>query len=83
MIWAHHNLAHRLWKGIRDASKGWIITVEQTVAGLQGLPQPEALIDAWQRAWDEITDMELDGEGEHTDADAVAPRKQPDAWAVH
>ena len=39
-IRAHHNLAHRLWKGIRDASKGWIITVEQTVAGLQGMQQP-------------------------------------------
>jgi hypothetical protein len=33
-----HNLAQRLWKGIRDAAKGWIITTEQTVAGLQGLP---------------------------------------------
>jgi hypothetical protein len=27
--------------------------------------------------------MQLDGEGEHTDADAVAQRKLPDAWAVH
>ncbi len=35
-IQAHHNLAQRLWKGIRDASKGWIITVELTVTGLQG-----------------------------------------------
>ncbi len=43
-IRAHHNLAKRLWKGIRDASKGWIITTEQTVAGLQGLTQPEELI---------------------------------------
>ncbi len=56
-IRAHHNLAQRLWKGIRDASKGWIITTEQTVAGLkglvaglQGLPQPEELIPEWQRA---------------------------------
>jgi hypothetical protein len=36
-----------------------------------------------ERAWDEITDMQLDGEVEHTDADAVAQRKRPDAWAVH
>jgi hypothetical protein len=43
-IRAHHNLAQRLWKGIRDASKGWIITTEQTVAGLQGMQQPEELI---------------------------------------
>jgi hypothetical protein len=35
-IRAHHNLAQRLWKGIRDASKGWIITLEQTAARLQG-----------------------------------------------
>jgi hypothetical protein len=75
-IRAHHNLAQRLWKGIRDASKGWIITVEQTVAGLQGLQQPEALIDDWQRAWDEITDMQLDGEEERSVADAVAQRKR-------
>ncbi len=26
MIRAHHNLAQRLWKGIRDATKGWIVT---------------------------------------------------------
>ncbi len=48
-IWAHHNLAQRLWEGIRDASKRWIITLEQIVAGLQGLQRPEALIDDWQR----------------------------------
>jgi hypothetical protein len=57
--------------------------VEQTVAGLQGLQQPEELIDVWQRAWDEITDMQLDGEGEHTDTHAVGQRKRLDAWAVH
>ncbi len=51
-ILAHHNLAQRLWKGIRvrDASKGWIITVEQTMAGLQGLQQPEVLKDDLQQA---------------------------------
>jgi len=82
-IRAHHNLAQRLWKGIRDASKGWIITTEQTVAGLQGLPQPEELIPEWQRAWDELTDLKLGGEGEDMDTDATTRRKRPDAWAVH
>ena len=39
-----------------DFTKGWIIITRQTVAGLQGLPQPEDRIAEWQRAWDEMTD---------------------------
>ena len=35
-----------------------------------------------QRAWDEIEDMHLDGEGDPADADAAFQRKRPDAWAV-
>jgi hypothetical protein len=27
--------------------------------------------------------MQLDREGEHNEADALAQRKRPDAWAVH
>jgi hypothetical protein len=34
---------------------------EQTVAGLQGLPQPEEWIDDWQRALDVMTDVHLEG----------------------
>ena len=78
-IRAHHNLAHRLWKGIEDATSGWFLAIEQTVAGLQGLPQPADLIDDWQRAWDEISDIHLEGEGEQDDADAATQRKRPDA----
>ena len=37
-----------MWKGITDFTKGWIIITEQTVAGLQGLPQPEDRIAEWQ-----------------------------------
>ncbi len=37
MIRAHHNIAKRLWQGIMAAVKGWVVTTEQTVAGLQGL----------------------------------------------
>ncbi len=77
------NFAQRRWKGIRDASKGWIITAKQIVAGLQGLPQPEELIPEWQRAWDELTDLMLDGEGEDMDSDVMIQRKRPDAWAIH
>jgi hypothetical protein len=49
-IRAHHNIAQGLWKGIKAATKGWTLTAEQTVAGLQGLQQPEELITEWQRA---------------------------------
>ncbi len=79
---AHHILVQRLWKGIRDASKGWIITTEKTVAGLQGLPQPDEFIPEWQRAWDELTDLKLNGEGEDMDTDTIIQRKRPDAWAT-
>ena len=84
-IRAHHNLAQMLWKGISDATKQWVIAVEQTVSGLLGLAQPEEHIDVWQRAWDEISDSDLEGEGddEFADAEAGIERKRPDAWAVN
>ncbi len=44
------------------------------MAGLQGLPQPEEQIDAWQRAWDEVDDLHL--EGEEVQADAESPTWQ-------
>ncbi len=44
---------------------------EQTVAGLLGLPQPEDRLGEWQRAWAEIEDMHLEGEGDPADADAA------------
>ena len=65
----HHNMAHRLWEGIQASTNGWVIAVEQTVAGLQGLPQPEARLDEWQRAWDEVADAHLEGEEELNDTD--------------
>jgi hypothetical protein len=61
---AHHNIVQGLWKGINTATKGWTFTAEQTVAGLQGLPQPEEIITEWQCAWGVLTDLQLDGEGE-------------------
>ena len=82
-IRAHHDLAQRLWKGITDATKAWMITTEKTVAGLQGLPQPEDCLGDWQRAWDEMVDAHLeggeDGEGRAEDIQ----RKRPDAWAIN
>ena len=78
-------MAQMLWKVISDATKQWVIAVEQTVLGLLGLAQPEEHIDVWQRAWDEISDSDLEGEGddEFADAEARIERKRPDAWAVN
>ena len=60
----------------------WIIITEQTVAGLQGLPQPEDRIAEWQQAWDEMTDRHLEGEEVQAEDDMAAHRKRPDAWPV-
>jgi hypothetical protein len=81
-IRAHHNMAHWLWKGIEGSTNGWIIVTEQTVEGLQGLQQPEVQINAWQQAWDEVTDEPLEVEEVQADADMAVQRKRPDAWAV-
>jgi hypothetical protein len=77
-------MANWLWKGIEDSTNMCIIVTEQTVEGLQGLPQPEEQIDAWQRAWDEVTDELLEGEEVPADAraDTAVRRKRPDAWVV-
>jgi hypothetical protein len=61
-----------LWQGISGATKQWVIAVEQTVSGLLGLAQPEEHIDVWQRAWDEISDSDLEGGGDDEFADAEA-----------
>ncbi len=53
------------------------------VAGLQGLPQQEEQIEAWQRAWDEVDDLHLEDEEVQADANMAAQRKRPDAWAVN
>ena len=79
-IRAHHNLAHRLWKGISDASKNFHICVEQTTDGLSGLPQHEERIPEWKRAWDELSDIQLEVQEE--DTDGIIQRKRPDAFAI-
>ncbi len=60
-IQAHHTMAMPLWQGLMAAAKGWVINTEQTVAGLQGLPQPAEGMDDWQRAWDEMTEVHVEG----------------------
>ena len=53
-----------------------------SVAGLQGLPQPEDCLGDWQSAWDEMVDAHLEG-GEDGEGRAVdIQRKRPDAWAI-
>jgi ribonuclease HI len=81
-IRAHHNLAQRLWRGIEDATKKWVFTVEATVEALRGLQQPAELIDSWQRACDEISDTDLEATDGPGDEDESLRRKRPDAWAV-
>ncbi len=75
-------MAQRLWKGIKDSARGWTIVTEQTVAGLQGLQQLEEQVDAWQRAWDEVDDLHLEGKEVQADANIAALWKRQDAWAV-
>ena len=59
-----------------------ILAIEQTVAGLQDLLQPENRINNWQRTWDEVANTHLEGEGEQAETDAATQLKRPEAWAV-
>jgi hypothetical protein len=59
------------------------MVTEQTVEGLQGLQQPEEQINTWQRAWNEVTYLDLEGEEVQANADMATQRKRPDAWAVN
>ncbi len=60
--------------GQMGAAKKWVITVEQTMAGLQGLPQHEARIGDWRRACDKMTDAHMVGEDAQADTDAATQR---------
>ena len=56
--------------------------MEQTVDGLLGLPQPEEQRSEWrQRAWDELSDVQLEVQEE--DTEGRIHRKRPDAWALN
>ncbi len=47
-IWARHNIEQRLWEGTSDATKGWTITEERTVVGIQGQTLlPKERIEDW------------------------------------
>ena len=43
-------------------------------------PQPEERIPEWQRAWDELSIIQLEVQEE--DTDEIIQRKRPDAFAI-
>ena len=55
--------------------------MEQTVDGLLGFPHPEEQHSEWQRAWDELSDVQLEVQEE--DTEGRIQQKRPDAWAVN
>ena len=55
--------------------------MEPTVDGLLGFQQPEEQDTEWQRAWDELSDVQL--EVQENDTEGRIQQKQPDAWAVN
>ena len=55
--------------------------MEQTVDGLLGFPQPEEPRSEWQRAWNELSGVQLEVQEE--DTEERIQRKRPDAWAVN
>ncbi len=67
------------WKGIKVASKGWTNLTEQMVEGLLSMQPPEDRMGEWQRAWDEMDNGHMEGEGEPVNTYAVLQLKQPDA----
>ena len=84
-IAAHHTLAGMIFDTVRDAGAGWTVHRELTVAGLLGIPVPEAAIHDWGRLCDELTDQVLTGTetAEELALTASIRRKRPDAIAVH
>ena len=83
-IAAHHTLAGMIFNTVRDAGGGWDVHRELTVAGLHGIPVPQAAMGDWYRMCDELveqdimTDMEAD-----LNLSSGIRRKRPDGWAVH
>ena len=79
-IRAHHNLVMMLWGWLGKASPRWTIQREMTVAALGGLAAPPDCHDDWQRAVDELQDLDLETEEDRAAA-AGLTRKRPDGFA--
>ena len=82
-IRAHHNLAAMLFTRLGQEPCGWSIHQEVTVDCLRGIDTPLDCRDAWQRACDALTDMELVGPDEDAVIDTGLGRKRPDAFAFN
>ena len=83
-IAAHHTLAGMIFNTIRAAGGGWDVHRELTVAGLHGIPVPQAAMGDWYRMCDELVEQDIMTDtGADLNLSSGIRRKRPDGWAVH
>ena len=81
-IRAHHNLVTLLWDRLGQASPQWAIHREMSIASLLGMEAPLDCRDEWQRAMDDMSDLDLDADGDPALAAGLL-RKRPDGLAIN
>jgi hypothetical protein len=81
-IRAHHNLVMMLWRRLERSSSRWNIHREMTVDALLVLEAPLDCHAEWQRAVDELRELDLETE-EDSDLAAGLLRKRPDGLAFN
>jgi len=81
-IRAHHNLVMMLWSRLEKSSSRWNIHREMTVDALRGLEAPLDCHAEWQRAVDELRELDLETE-EDSDLAAGLLQKRPDGFAFN
>ena len=81
-IRAHHNLVTLLWNRLGQASPQWAIHREMSIASLLGMEAPLDCRDEWQRAMDDMSDLDLDADGDPALAAGLL-RKRPDGLAIN
>ena len=84
--WAHLPWA-AAWLLPRDQSLGqasprWVIHREMSTASLLGLEATLDCRDEWQRAMDNMSDLDLDSDGDPALAAGLC-RKRPDGFAIN
>ena len=82
-IRAHHNLVTLLWGRLGQASPKWVIHREMSVMSLLGMEAPLDCRDEWQRAMDDLSDLDLDGPDGDPALGAGLLRKRPDGFAIN
>jgi ribonuclease HI len=83
-IAAHHTLAGMIFNTVREAGGGWDVHRELTVAGLHGIPVPQAAMGDWYRMCDELVEQDIMTDtGADLNLSSGIRRKRPDGWAVH